>query len=80
MESNAVALECVVELNNRMKSIESSSSVQSTCNETVRNDLADIFARLAIVETEMKKVAKQGNNKAIEGQQTGRSLRRGNSD
>ncbi|KAI3090633.1 hypothetical protein CBS147333_10329 [Penicillium roqueforti] len=67
-------------LNTRMKSIESSSYVQSTCNETVRNDLADIFARLAIVETEMKKVAKRGNNKATEDQSIRRSLRRGNSD
>ncbi|KAJ5033168.1 hypothetical protein NUH16_003084 [Penicillium rubens] len=75
-EGNAVALECVAELNNRMKSIESSSYVQSTCNETVRNDLADIFAPLAIVETGMNKVAKQGNNKATGGQKTGRSLRR----
>ncbi|KAJ5033237.1 hypothetical protein NUH16_003153 [Penicillium rubens] len=74
-EGNAVALECVAELNNRMKSIESSLYVQSTCNETVRNDLADIFARLAIVETEMDKVAKQGNNEATGGQKTGRSLR-----
>ncbi|CAG8147855.1 unnamed protein product [Penicillium salamii] len=73
-EGNAVALECVAE------SIESSSYAQSTCNETVRNDLADIFARLAIVETEMEKVAKQGGNKARGGQKTGRSLRRGNSD
>jgi hypothetical protein len=62
------------------RSIESSSYVQSTCNETVRNDLADIFARLAIVETEMKKVAKQGNNKATGEPENGRSLRRGNSD
>ncbi|OQE68742.1 hypothetical protein PENNAL_c0147G10666 [Penicillium nalgiovense] len=54
--------------------------VQSTRNDTVRNDLADIFARLAIVETEMKEVAKRGNNKATEGQKTGRSLRRDNSD
>ncbi|KAJ5384706.1 hypothetical protein N7517_002617 [Penicillium concentricum] len=73
-EGNAVALECVAE------SIESSSYVQSTCNETVRNDLADIFARLAIVETEMKKVAKRVNNKVTEGQSIRRSLRRGNSD
>ncbi|KAI3260291.1 hypothetical protein CBS147308_10294 [Penicillium roqueforti] len=79
-DGNAVALECVAELNDRMKSIESSSYVQSTCNETVRNDLADIFARLAIVETEMKKVAKRGNNKATEDQSIRRSLRRGNSD
>lgn len=61
------------------RSIESSSYVQSTCNETVRNDLADIFARLAIVETEIKKVAKHGGNKATGGQKPGRSLRRGNS-
>ncbi|KAI2734439.1 hypothetical protein DTO013E5_9992 [Penicillium roqueforti] len=70
----------MAELNTRMKSIESSSYVQSTRNETVRNDLADIFARLAIVETEMKKVAKRGNNKATEGQGIRRSLRGGNSD
>ncbi|KAJ5033218.1 hypothetical protein NUH16_003134 [Penicillium rubens] len=74
-EGNAVALECVAELNTRMKSIESSSYAQRTCNETVRNDLADIFARLVIVETEMKKVAKPGNNKAIEVQSIRRSLR-----
>ncbi|CAG8014298.1 unnamed protein product [Penicillium salamii] len=73
-EGNAVALECVAE------SIESSSYVQNTCNETVRNDLADILARLAIVETEMKKVAKRGNNKATEDQSIRRSLRRGNND
>jgi hypothetical protein len=42
--------------------------------------LADIFARLAIVETEMKKVAKRGNNKATEDQSIRRSLRRGNND
>ncbi|KAK9846721.1 hypothetical protein MYU51_001359 [Penicillium brevicompactum] len=79
-EGNAVALECVAELNTRMKSIESSWYAQSTCNDTVRNDLADIFARLAIVETEMKKVAKQSNSKATGRQSTGRSLRRGNGD
>jgi hypothetical protein len=46
----------------------------------MKPDLADIFARLVIVETEMKKVAKRGNNKATEGQSIRRSLRRGNSD
>ncbi|KAJ5202879.1 hypothetical protein N7449_004958, partial [Penicillium cf. viridicatum] len=55
-DGNAVALKYVAE------SIESSS----TYNKTVRNDLANIFARLAIIETKIKKVAKQGNNKATE--------------
>ncbi|KAJ5202882.1 hypothetical protein N7449_004961 [Penicillium cf. viridicatum] len=41
--------------------------IADTYNKTVRNDLADIFARLAIVETEIKKVAKRDNNKATEG-------------
>ncbi|KAI3093932.1 hypothetical protein CBS147333_10055 [Penicillium roqueforti] len=75
-DMNTVTLECVAELDIRMKSIESSSYDQSTCNGTVRNDLADIIARLAIMETEIKKVAKQAENKATEGQKIGRSLRR----
>lgn len=58
------------------RSIESSSYDQSAWNETVRNDLADVIARLAIMETEIKKVAKQAENKATEGQKIGRSLRR----
>ncbi|KAJ5202936.1 hypothetical protein N7449_005015 [Penicillium cf. viridicatum] len=75
-DMNTVALECVAELETRMKSIESSSYDQSAWNETVRNDLADVIARLAIMETEIKKVAKQAENKATEGQKIGRSLRR----
>ncbi|CAG8178415.1 unnamed protein product [Penicillium nalgiovense] len=56
-------------------SIERSSHDQVTWNETVRNDLSDIFGRLAIVETEVQKVIRQGTNKATEGQKNGRSLR-----
>ncbi|OQE40535.1 hypothetical protein PENNAL_c0742G03519, partial [Penicillium nalgiovense] len=75
-DSNTVAFECLTELDNRMGSIERSSHDQVTWNETVRNDLADIFGRLAIVETEVQKVIRQGINKTTEGQKTGRSLRR----
>ncbi|KAJ6086399.1 hypothetical protein N7467_005313 [Penicillium canescens] len=69
------ALECVSELDIRMKSIESSSHEQSTWNEIIHNDLADISARLATVENEIK-VAEEGERKATEGQKIGRSLRR----
>ncbi|KAJ5051329.1 hypothetical protein NUH16_003468 [Penicillium rubens] len=75
-DSNTVALECLTELDNRMGSIERLSYDQVIWNETVRNDLADIFGRLAIVETEVQKVIRQGTNKTTEGQKTGRSLRR----
>ncbi|OQE38142.1 hypothetical protein PENNAL_c0785G06521, partial [Penicillium nalgiovense] len=75
-DSNTVALECLTELDNRMGSIERSSHDQATWNETIRNDLVDILGRLAIVETEVQKVNRQGTNKSTEGQKTGRSLRR----
>ncbi|KAK4862977.1 hypothetical protein LT330_010688 [Penicillium expansum] len=79
-DSNTVALECVAELNSRMKYVEKSSYDQGTRNESMRKELDEIFARLVVVETEIKKVAKQGYNKATECQKTGRSLRRGNND
>ncbi|OGE46860.1 hypothetical protein PENARI_c097G08980 [Penicillium arizonense] len=75
-DGNSVALECLTELDNRMRSIERSSQGQATWNETIRNDLADIFGRLAIVESEIQKGTRQGSNKATEGQKTGRPLRR----
>ncbi|OGE46595.1 hypothetical protein PENARI_c172G06730 [Penicillium arizonense] len=75
-DSNSVALKCLTELDNRMRSIERSSHDQATWNETIRNDLADIYGRLAIVESEIQKGTRQGSNKAIEGQKIGRSLRR----
>ncbi|KZN87886.1 hypothetical protein EN45_064470 [Penicillium chrysogenum] len=75
-DSNTVALERLTELDNRMGSIERSSHDQATWNETIRNDLVDILGRLAIVETEVQKVNRQGTNKSTEGQKTGRSLRR----
>ncbi|KAJ5040805.1 hypothetical protein NUH16_011097 [Penicillium rubens] len=75
-DSNTVAIERLTELDNRMRSIERSSHDQATWNETIRNDLVDILGRLAIVETEVQKVNRQGTNKSTEGQKTGRSLRR----
>ncbi|CAG8002252.1 unnamed protein product [Penicillium salamii] len=75
-DSNTVALECLTELDNRMGSIERSSHDQATWNKTIRNDLVDILGRLAIVETKVQKVNRQGTNKSTEGQKTGRSLRR----
>ncbi|CAG7935507.1 unnamed protein product [Penicillium nalgiovense] len=73
-DSTTVALGCLTELDNRMRSIERSSHDQVTLNETVRNDLADIFGRLAIVESEIQKLTRQGSNKA-EVQKARRSVR-----
>jgi len=40
------------------RSMENSLNSQSSWNETVRNDLAEILNRLAIVETNIEKIAK----------------------
>ncbi|KAJ5300116.1 hypothetical protein PENANT_c107G03825 [Penicillium antarcticum] len=64
-DGNSVALECLTE------SIERSSQGQATWNETIRNDLADIFGRLALVESEIQKGTRPGSNKATEGQKIG---------
>ncbi|CRL30236.1 unnamed protein product [Penicillium camemberti] len=61
--------------NRLRRSIEGSSHDQVTWNETIRNDLADIFGRLAIVETEIQKVTRQGSKKATEAQKIRRSVR-----
>ena len=58
------------------RSIESSSYDQSTWNQTVRDDLAGIFARLAILETNIGKVLEERPKKVTVDQKSGRSLRR----
>ncbi|CAG8133458.1 unnamed protein product [Penicillium nalgiovense] len=63
-DSNMVALEYPTEY------IKRSLHDQVTWIETGRKDLADIFGRLAIVETEVQKVIREGTNKSIEGQKT----------
>ncbi|KAJ5319728.1 hypothetical protein N7508_000011 [Penicillium antarcticum] len=44
--------------------------------ETIRNDIADVFGRLAIVKIEIQNVTRQGSKRATESQKTGRFLRR----
>ncbi|KAJ5626386.1 hypothetical protein N7510_002695 [Penicillium lagena] len=78
-DCNMIAFECVAELDVRMKSMENSLNSQSSWNETVRNDLAGILNRLAIVETMIEKIAKPAERTTKEatpeGHRVGRTLR-----
>ena len=52
-----------------------SMSNQSSWNETIRSDLKDIRSRLAIVETTIENIVKQGGNTTTGGHRIGRKLR-----
>ncbi|KAJ5904734.1 uncharacterized protein N7473_001650 [Penicillium subrubescens] len=70
-DRDLIALECVAELDVRMKNVESSMNNQESLNEVVRGDLANILSRLAIMEEKISK-ADPNERQASENRQTER--------
>ncbi|OQE08172.1 hypothetical protein PENFLA_c143G03423 [Penicillium flavigenum] len=68
-DCNMIALRCAAEL--MQKSLDNSNS----WIETIRSDLEDIRSRLAVVETSMEMMAKEGKNSTTEDNATRRTLR-----
>ncbi|CAG8882113.1 unnamed protein product [Penicillium nalgiovense] len=68
-DCNMVALQCAAEL--MQKALDNSNSLIAT----IRSDLEDIRSRLAVVETAMEMMAKEGKNSTTEDNATRRTLR-----
>ncbi|CAG8091499.1 unnamed protein product, partial [Penicillium salamii] len=68
-DCNMIALQCAAEI--MQKALESSNSLIAT----IRSDLEDIRSRLAVVETAMEMMAKEGKNSTTEDNATRRTLR-----
>ncbi|CAG8136926.1 unnamed protein product [Penicillium nalgiovense] len=68
-DCNMVALQCAAE--SMQKALENSNSWIAT----IRSDLEDIRSRLAVVETAMEMMAKEGKNSTTEDNATRRTLR-----
>ena len=57
------------------RSMQNSLSNQTTCNEAIRSDLEEIRSRLAVVETAVETMTKEGEKTTAEGHRIGRTLR-----
>ncbi|CAG8129200.1 unnamed protein product [Penicillium nalgiovense] len=68
-DCNMIALQCAAEI--MQKALEDSNSWIAT----IRSDLEDIRSRLAVVETAMEMMAKEGKNSTTEDDATRRTLR-----
>ncbi|CAG8135797.1 unnamed protein product [Penicillium nalgiovense] len=68
-DCNMIALQCAAEI--MQKALENSNSWIAT----IRSDLEDIRSRLAVVETAMEMMAKEGKNSTTEDDATRRTLR-----
>ncbi|KAI3097957.1 hypothetical protein CBS147333_9195 [Penicillium roqueforti] len=68
-DCSMIALQCVAE------SMQKSLDNQNSWIVTIRSDLEDIRSRLAVVETTMEMVAKEGENDTTMGIATRRTLR-----
>ncbi|CAI7611185.1 unnamed protein product [Penicillium viridicatum] len=66
---NMIALQCAADL--MQKTLDNSNSLIAT----IRSDLEDICSRLAVVETAMEMMAKEGKNSTAENNATRRTLR-----
>ncbi|KAJ5483820.1 hypothetical protein N7539_006020 [Penicillium diatomitis] len=71
-DRDMIALECVAELDVRMKNVESSMNNQESLNEVVRSDLANILSRLAIMEEKITKADPDERQASSENRQTER--------
>ncbi|KAI3094023.1 hypothetical protein CBS147333_10047 [Penicillium roqueforti] len=68
-DCSMIAFQCVAE------SMQKSLDSQNSWMATIRSDLDDIRSRLAVVETAMEMVAKEGENDTTEDNATRRTLR-----
>ncbi|KAI3093169.1 hypothetical protein CBS147333_10128 [Penicillium roqueforti] len=68
-DCSMIAFQCVAE------SMQKSLDNQNSWMATIRSDLDDIRSRLAVVETAMEMVAKEGENDTTEDNATRRTLR-----
>ncbi|KAJ5033234.1 hypothetical protein NUH16_003150 [Penicillium rubens] len=74
-DCSMIAFQCVADLDIRTKSMQKSLDNQNSWMATIRSDLDDIRSRLAVVETAMEMVAKEGENDTTEDNATRRTLR-----
>ncbi|KAJ5040749.1 hypothetical protein NUH16_003355 [Penicillium rubens] len=68
-DCNMIAFQCVAE------SMQKSLDTQTNWIATIRSDLEDIHSRLAVVETAMDMMAKEGENNTTQDNTTRRTLR-----
>ncbi|KZN93982.1 hypothetical protein EN45_041700 [Penicillium chrysogenum] len=74
-DCNMIALQCAAELDVRTKLMQKLLENSNSWIATIRSDLEDIRSRLAIVETAMEMMAKEGKNSTTEDNATRRTLR-----
>ncbi|KAJ5032034.1 hypothetical protein NUH16_005086 [Penicillium rubens] len=74
-DCNMIALQCAVDLDIRTKLMQKALDNSNSWIATIRSDLEDIRSRLAVVETAMEMMAKEGKNSTTEDNATRRTLR-----
>ncbi|KAJ5471570.1 hypothetical protein N7530_008927 [Penicillium desertorum] len=74
-DCNMIALQCAADLDIRTKFMQNSLDNSNGWIATIRSDLEDIRRRLAVVETAMEMMAKEGKNSTTEDNATRRTLR-----
>ncbi|CDM32589.1 hypothetical protein PROQFM164_S02g002740 [Penicillium roqueforti FM164] len=74
-DCNIIALQCTADLDIRTKLIQKALDNSNSWITTIRSDLEDIRSRLAVVETAIEIIAKEGKNSTTEDNTTRRTLR-----